>query len=203
MTINFYGQTCFKINTQKNKDGSLNVLIDPFGKETGLNPPKMEADVVLFSNNQENLPSLSGVFLVKGPGEYEIKEVFIYGIPAKGSTIYTIEAEDMKICHLGALSQKELTTEQLEKIGQVDILMVPVGGDNSLLPEEALKIMSQIEPKIVIPMYYKLPKLKSKLETIDKFLKAVGVKSIQPLPKLSIKKKDISEEEVKILTLEV
>jgi L-ascorbate metabolism protein UlaG (beta-lactamase superfamily) len=146
-------------------------------------------------------------FLINGPGEYEVKEVFVQGIASekeKGiNTIYTIETEDLKICHLGCLNQKELTDEQLDKIGEVDILMIPVGDGEVISAKEAVKIMSQIEPQIILPMYYHLPKLKIKLDGVDKFLKMIGVKKIEPLPKLNIKKKDISADEVKIILLSV
>ena len=107
----------------------------------------------------------------------------------------------MKICHLGSLDQGELASKELEAIGDVDILMVPIGGKEALDTKEAIKIMSQIEPKIVIPMYYKIPGLKIALDGLDKFLKSLGIKKIESLPKLSIKKKDLPEEEAKIITL--
>lgn len=207
MTITWYGQTCFRINTLKSRNGSVNILIDPFEKEIGLRPPKTEADILLVTH--DNKRTLSGnFFLINGPGEYDVKGVYIQGILGKkeevseNTTIYTIEAEKMKICHLGKLGQKELFPNQIERIGKVDILMVPIGGKETLKADAAVKIMSQIEPKIIIPMYYRIPKLKVKLEGLDKFLKSLGIKSLEPLPKLSIKKKDISEEEAKIIILE-
>jgi len=150
--------------------------------------------------------------LIGGPGEYDIKEVVVEGIPAfhdnsqgkeKGiNTIYIIETEEIRICHLGDLGQKELTTEQLDKIGDVDILMIPIGGTYTINSDEAIKIMAQIEPRVIIPMHYHIPNLKIKLDKIDNFLKRLGIKKIETLPKLSIKKKDISAEEVKIIQLE-
>ncbi len=213
MTITWYGQTCFRITTQKNRNGSINILIDPFEKGIGLRPPKTEADILLITHDSKRI--LSGnFFLISGPGEYDIKGVYIQGIPglsknklpekeevSKKNIIYTIETEKMKICHLGRLGQKELTSDQIEKIGKVDILMVPVGGKETLEAGESIKIMSQIEPKIIIPMYYQIPKLKIKLDNFNKFLKSLGIKSLEPLPKLSIKKKDISEEEARIIAL--
>ena len=215
MNITWYGQTCFRINTLKNRNGSVDMLIDPFEKDIGLRPPKTEADIILITRNTEK--TLSGnFFLINGPGEYDAKGVYIQGISCLSrnvssknedvfgeTTIYTIEAEKMKICHLGKLGQKELLPDQIEKIGKIDILMIPIGGKEALEPEDAVKIMSQIEPKIIIPMYYQIPKLKIKLGGLDKFLKSLGVKSLEPLTKLSVKKKDISEEEAKIITLRV
>lgn len=157
------------------------------------------------------LPDGKAALLIEGPGEYEVKEVYIQGIHSwhdekegavRGeNTIYTIETEDLKLCHLGDFGQKELTDEQLEEIGEVDILMIPIGGVSTISAKEALKIMSQIEPKITIPMHYQIPKLKSKLDNLDKFLKALGVKKLEPVNKLSIKKKDVIPEEAKIIIL--
>jgi len=219
MNISWYGETCFRINTLKNRNGSANILIDPPDKKSGLRSPKLEADILLFTYpDSEKIKSFSKeCVLITDPGEYDAKEVFIRGISAQaktgkispasagsryGGTVYTIKAEGIRICHLGKLSQKELTSDQLEKIGAIDILMVPIGGERSLDAKEAIEIMSQIEPKIIIPMYYQIPGLRMKLDTLNKFLKALSIKLLQRLPKLSIKKKDLSSEEVKIIVLE-
>jgi L-ascorbate metabolism protein UlaG (beta-lactamase superfamily) len=190
-------------------------VIDPFSEETGLRLPKLEADIVLVTHNHQdhnNIKAVSGSpFLISGPGEYEVKNIFIQGIPSwhdeKGgeergeNTIFVLETEEMRICHLGDLGQKELTSEQLEQIGSIDILMIPIGGVYTISAKESIKIMSQIEPKIIIPMHYQIPKLKLKLDGLDKFLKIMGIKTIEPLNKFTIKKKDLSEEEAKIIVL--
>jgi L-ascorbate metabolism protein UlaG (beta-lactamase superfamily) len=199
MNISWYGQNCFRIITQKEKNGQVNILIDPFDKETGLRAPKLEADVLLV-NSETKIPA-GDYFLISGPGEYDLKGVYTRGIRAGSNTIYVIESEEMRVCHLGALDQKELTTDQLEAIGEVDVLMVPVGGGAALTADAAVKIISQIEPKITIPMRYKVVGLKEKLDGVDKFLKVLGIKSLAPVDKLSLKKKDVSEEEAKIVVL--
>ncbi len=215
MQIIWKGQSCFQITSARNKGEQTSVLIDPFSEETGLRVPKFSADILLITHDHHDHNNVKAVegkpFLIRGPGEYEIKNVFIQGIPAwhddkegkeRGdNTIYIIEAEDLRLCHLGDLGQKELTDEQLEAIGDVDILMVPVGGVYTISAKEALKIMSQVEPKITIPIHYQIPKLKTKLDGLDKFLKALGIKSIDSQDKLSIKKKDIPQEEAKIVVL--
>jgi len=215
MQINWKGQSCFQISASQGKNNQVSIVIDPYSEDVGLKVPKLEADVLLVSHDHHDHNNVKAVggnpFLVQGPGEYEVKEVFIQGIPAfhdsasgreKGTnTIYTIEAEDLKICHLGDLGQKELTPEQIEKIGEVDILMIPVGGVYTISAKEAVKIMSQIEPSIIIPMHYQLPKLKIKLDGLDNFFKVMGIKKLDPLAKLSIKKKDILSEEAKIIVL--
>lgn len=222
MQIIWQGQACFQITALPPKNSQVNIIIDPFDKIIGLRVPKLEADILLVTHDHPDHNNIKAVggnpFLITGPGEYEVKKVFIQGISAwhdvkeaqeRGpNTIYTIEAENLRLCHLGGLSQKELTSEQLEKIGDVDILMIPVGGTprqnqwrGTISAKEALKVMSQIEPRITIPMYYQIPKLKIKLEGLDKFLKTVGIKSIEPLNKLTIKEKDLSPEETKIIVL--
>jgi len=215
MHIFWKGQSCFQITTTQGKNNQVNIVIDPFDESLGLRLPKLEADILLVSHSHSdhnNVKAVSGnSILIEGPGEYEIKEVFIQGISSfhdsslgkeRGlNTIYTIEAEEMRLCHLGDLGQKELTAEQVEKIGEIDILMIPVGGVYTISAKEAMKVMSQIEPSITIPMHYQIPKLKTKLDSLDKFLKTMGIKRIEPLPKLSIKKKEISPEEAKIIIL--
>jgi len=218
MHIIWYGQSCFQISSSQGKNNHVSIIIDPLGGDIGLKlPRKLEADIVLISHDHfdhNNIKAVSGSPLViKGPGEYDARGVFIQGISGyhdnsqgaeRGNvTIYIIEAEGLRICHLGDLGQKELSSDQLEKIGEVDILMIPVGGVYTIDADEAIKIMAQVEPKITIPMHYQIPKLKIKLGGIDKFLKALGMKSLEPLPKLSIKKKDISSEEAKIIALKI
>jgi len=215
MNISYKGQSCFVIQLGS-KEGASSIVIDPFDDKTGLKVPKLTADILLISHDHydhNNEKAVSGdYFKIDGPGEYDVKSVFVDGIASfhdnsngteRGiNTIYVIEAEEMRVCHLGDLGQKELTAEQLNSIGLVDILMIPVGGTYTIDGSEAVKIMSAIEPKVIIPMHYKLPKLKVKLDGPEEFFKAVGIKKAETLPKLSIKRKDISEEEVKIIQLE-
>jgi L-ascorbate metabolism protein UlaG (beta-lactamase superfamily) len=243
MNIQWHGQSCFQIIARREKNSPISIVIDPFDESLGLKVPKLEADILLITHSHRDHNNVKAVsattsgsspFLISGPGEYEVKEVYIQGIHSwhderegkeRGeNTIYTIEAEDLKLCHLGDFGQKELTEEQLEKIGEVDVLMIPVGGVYTISAKEAIRVMSQIEPKIIIPMHYQIPSFRrakakvekketsstpklnppagGKLEGVDKFLKVVGIKSIVPESKLSIKKKDIFGEEVKIVVLE-
>lgn len=190
-------------------------MIDPFDEAIGLKVPSAAADILLITHDHHDHNNKKAVkgspFLIDGPGEYEVKDVFIQGIPAfhddshgkeRGqNTIYTLETEELRLCHLGDLGQKELTPEQLEKIGDIDILMIPVGGVYTIDAKEAVKIISQLEPRIVIPMHYAVPKLKIRLDGLDAFLKVMGRKTAEPLPKLLIKKKDLLAEETKIVVL--
>lgn len=214
MVITWYGQSCFKIQS-----GETVLVTDPFDKCIGLTPPRGQADVVTISHhhydhdNSEALAS-ANPFIVDGPGEYEIKGINISGFPTfhdskegkeRGmNTGYIIEMEGLKICHLGDIGQTKLTDQQLEMIDGVDILMVPVGGVYTVNGEEAADLINQVEPKIVIPMHYKIPGLGIKLEGVDDFLKEMGVSKKETVDKLTIKKKDLSpEEETKVVVMKI
>ncbi len=211
MKITWHGHSCFKIMTK-----NITIVSDPFNKDIGLKPPRCETDIVTISHDHydhNNVSTLrSSPFIVKGPGEYELKEVTIQGTDSfhdvkqgeeRGlNTIFIIEAEDIRVCHLGDLGQKELTSEQLETLGEIDILMIPVGGVYTINSEVATAIINQVEPKIVIPMHYKIPGLKIKLHSVDAFLKEVGVKK-EVLDQLVVKKKDLLKEEMRVVVMKV
>ena len=213
MKITWHGQSCFKLLVKTNNGDKIIILIDPFEKEIGLNPPRGSADIVLTTHDHydhNNLKTVSGTpFVINGPGEYDVKGAYIKGIYSyhdnnKGldrgaNTIYVIESEEMKICHLGDLGQKELVDTQLEKIGEIDILMVPVGGTFTINSEEAVKVINQIEPSIVIPMHYKIPGLNIKLDKAEDFLKEIGAHQ-ETTEELNIKKLDLGEE-MKVVVL--
>lgn len=214
MKIAWYGQSCFRLIIKTNGAEKTTLFIDPFDKEIGLTPPRGNADIVICSHSHHdhnNVNSLSGApFVVDGPGEYDIKKVYIKGVYSfhddkKGkergiNTISIIEAEDLKICHLGDLGQKELSDTQLEKIGEIDILMVPVGGNFTIDGSEAVKIINQIEPNVIIPMHYKIPGLNLKLDGLEKFLKEIGVEK-ETTEELIIQKKDLTEEKMKVVVM--
>lgn len=206
--ITWAGQSCFQISISHGKDHSADIVIDPFDEKIGLKMPNFSADLLLVSHNHpdhSNVDHIKGKpFLIESPGEYEVGGVFVQGIPSfhdasegkeRGTnTIYVIEAEDMRFCHLGDFGEKQLSDDQLEKIGQVDILMIPVGGTFTIDSSEAQKVIGQIEPKIVIPMHFALPKLDVTLDGVDKFLKAMGKKEIEPQDKLVIKQNALPKE---------
>ena len=212
MVITWYGQSCFKIQS-----GETVVFTDPFNKEIGLTPPRGAADIVAVTHrhhDHNNVESLSGEpLVVDGPGEYETKGVSIKGVLSfhdnkegkeRGTnTIYIIEIEGIKICHLGDLGQAKLTDEQLDAIDGVDILMVPVGGIYTVDGEEAVEIINQVEPRIVIPMHYKISGLNIKLNGVEDFLKEMGISKKETFDKLTLKKKDLPQEgmEVKVMRI--
>ena len=212
MVITWYGQSCFKIQS-----GETVVFTDPFDKSIGLTPPRGLAHIITVSHrhfDHANIESLSGEPLViDGPGEYETKGVSVKGVfsfhdnkegKERGeNTIFIIEVEGIKICHLGDLGQKKLTDEQLEQIDEADILMIPVGGDATIDGEEAAEIINQIEPRIVIPMHYKIPGLEMKLAGVDDFLKEMGVAKKETVDKLTLKKKDLPQEDMEVMVMKI
>ena len=140
MNIQYYGHSCFKITTKPAGRGQedVNAFIDPFDKSIGLRPPQGQADIVLVTHDHSdhnNVEALKGnPFIVDIPGEYSIKGINVVGINSQhggdvdmSNTIFIIESEDIKICHLGDLGD-DLTEKQLSEIDGVDILMIPIGG---------------------------------------------------------------------------
>lgn len=216
MQIYWKGQACFQILTSRGKDSELKIVVDPYEESIGLKLPNLQADILLVTHNHfdhNNVKEVKGdPFIISNPGEYDVKGVFIQGILSfhddtqgkeRGvNTMYTIEVEGMKLCHLGDFGQKELTAEQLNQIGDVDILFVPVGGVYTIDGKEASHIVSQLEPKIVIPMHYALPKLKAKLGGVEEFLKPMGAKSATAELKLLVKERDLVNEETRVVVLQ-
>lgn len=208
MDISFLGHSSFRL-----KGKNTTVVTDPYDSSTGLKYPKVEADVVTISHDHRdhNAAGLVGgaPFIVSGPGEYEIRGVKIVGVASfhdekKGelrgkNTIYNIKIDDLYICHLGDLGQTALTDEQLEAIGQVDILLIPVGGVYTIDAGGAAKIAASLEAKVVIPMHYAEPTINLKLEPADKFLKEMGLEKAEPLGKLSVTREKLPDELAVIL----
>ena len=214
MDIYWGGQALFKL-----KGKNATVIIDPFKEEfTGLKLPKdLAADVVLVThghddhNESSSVSSPTGekVALFQDPGEYEVLGVVITGVSSlhddkSGSergrnTIFHILLDRLNIVHLGDLGQSKLTEEQLNQIGEVDILLIPVGSIYTIDGKVAAGIVSQLEPKIIIPMHYKIEGLKFQLEGVEGFLKEMGAENINPQPKLSISKDKLPEEPMVVL----
>jgi len=210
MNITWYGHSCFKL---QGKDVTL--VTDPFDKETGLKPPSGSADIVTISNenpDHNNREAIKGEpFLVDGAGEYEIKGVSMRGIESyrggdkkEANTIFLITLEDIRFCHLGDLGQKSLETEQLKAIGDVDVLFIPVGGGATIGSNEAEAIIGQIDPRIVVPMHYKMASAKgdlAKLEDIKNFSQEHNLG--ETVSKLTLKKKDLPEEDMQYVVMDL
>ncbi|HEY8108763.1 MAG TPA: MBL fold metallo-hydrolase [Patescibacteria group bacterium] len=212
MDITWYGQSCFLV---KGKDAT--VAVDPFA-DIGLKEPKLEADVLLVSHDHfdhANVAAVSGreggdPYVVDTPGEYESKGVMIEGIPTyhddkqgadRGrNTVYSFHVDDMHLVHLGDLGHV-LDEDTVERLGDVDVLFVPVGGHFTIDAKAAADVVKLLQPRITVPMHYQVPKLKVKeLAAVDKFLGQVGGK-VRKLEKKTFKLKhsDLPENESQVV----
>jgi L-ascorbate metabolism protein UlaG (beta-lactamase superfamily) len=205
MQIQFFGLTSFKITTKE-----AVVITDPFSKDSGLSSPRGQADIVILSEKENELySSESGIsgeyFLIPDPGEYDLKGVTVTGIPLKQEdnhvVVWLIESEDIKILNLSHIKNWNMAEDDIESLGDIDILIVPVGGESVLDSSTAAKIVNEIEPKIVIPSHYLTPGVKLKLSDIEKFKKEMGGK-VELLDKLTLKKKDLNNEAIRVTILE-
>lgn len=204
MHLSWLGQNCFKIQSEKNT-----LIIDPFDpKTTGLKLSNPKADIVALTDPKtdykEVKPISENLFVISSPGEYEIKGIFIYAIPFKlkdqQNLLYHIETEQISLGHLGNLNRL-LSETEVSSLNGVDILLLPTGGHSVLDAKRAADLISQIEPRIVIPMHYSLPGLKEKLDGVDKFCREIGSCEKEKLNKLKITKKDLPAEETKFYIL--
>jgi L-ascorbate metabolism protein UlaG (beta-lactamase superfamily) len=214
MMISYLGRSCFKLQDKLGPEG-VTLVTDPFGKELGLKVPNFEADIVTVSHqhsDHNNSGALRGSpFIIDTPGEYDIKGVMVQGIEtfhdAKGGTergkniVYRIEMDDLTIAHLGDLGHI-LTDEQLDQLDGVDVLLIPVGGVHTIDAKMAVEVIGQLEPRIVIPMRYKLPGVKSEVDAVEKFIKELGVQPRRE-EKLKIAKKDLPQEGMDLVILSI
>ena len=202
MEIVWLGHSCFRIRGK-----GATVVTDPFDKTLGYPVRKLNANIVTVSHDHPHHNFVEAVAnsprVISRPGEYEITNVFINGIPSfhdaeqgalRGkNTVYFIEMEDLKICHLGDLGHLP-TPEKLEQMSNADILMVPVGGVMTLGATQAAEAISLLSPRIVLPMHYKTDAVNIELEPIERFLKEMGLQEVEPQPKLMVTKSTLPTE---------
>jgi L-ascorbate metabolism protein UlaG (beta-lactamase superfamily) len=205
MQIQYFGLSSFKITT---KDAVT--ITDPFHKDSGLTPPRGAADILVLSQKDKSLYSAtSGIsgepFLMDDPGEYDVKGVTVTGIPLKQEegyvSVFLIESEDIRILNLTHIKEWNMKESEIEELGEIDILILPVGGNTVLSASQAAKVVNEIEPKIVIPSHYKMDNLILDLDGLEKFIKEMGGKS-EEMEKLTIKKKELTEENIKVVVLQ-
>ena len=216
MELIWYGHSFFEIKSKSNQE-KIVIAIDPFLEKIGLKPPrKIEADILIISHqhyDHSNKKIIRGdFFLIEEPGEYEIKGAKVKGIlsfhdQAEGkkrglNTIFVIDIEGIKICHMGDFGELELSPSQLEDIFGSDILLIPVGGNFTISGKEAAKIVGQVEPKIVIPMHYKIPGIKLDLEDEKPFLRAIGIREKERIKKLKVKKNELQKDGTEVVLLD-
>ena len=217
MNISWYGQSCFKLQYKIN-DEDVVVIIDPYSEELGNKLPSFSADLLLQAYNCGDEDSMKSVsfkdsqnsFVINSPGEYEAKNVFVQAINLRTKAdaeedyslknLFKIEAEGISVGHLGNMSDN-LTSDQLDLLENVDILFIPVGGNEVISAAKAVKIINQIEPKIVIPMYYKLDKLNSDFDTIGGFLKEMGAGDLKEEDNFKITKSHLQSEGLTVIRL--
>lgn len=213
MQIIWHGQCCFKITDKIDRD-EVTIITDPYDPEVGFRLPKLTPDICTVSHDHPDHNNTAGLknkpFIIDKPGEYEISGVMINGISSyhdkqqgkeKGpNIIFKFEVNNMTIAHLGALGHI-LKPNQLEKLGIIDILLIPVGGYTTINFKQAVEVINQIEPRIVIPMHYKVPSLTMELDSLDKFTKIMGIDKPEEMDKLKIDKKSMPSDETKIVVL--
>ena len=201
MDISWLGHSCFRI-----RGSNTIVITDPYPPDLGYSLGKPTARIVTISHHHPGhcyVQSISGEpKIVTGPGEYEINGVLIIGIATfhdadrgreRGkNTIYLMEVDEISICHLGDLGHV-LTAEQVEELGNVDVLLLPVGGVSTINAPMAAEVVRQLEPKAAVPMHYKTQALSCELEPVEKFLKEIGAKQVNSQPKLSFTKSSLPE----------
>lgn len=215
MDITYLGHSSFRIKTK-----TSTIVLDPFDpKMVGFKYSGVDGEIVCVSHNHPDhnaIDKVSGVKkVVDGPGEYEISGVSIIGYRSfhdnkKGeergkNTIYIIEADGLRIAHLGDLGHT-LDDDLVSEMGSIDVLMIPVGGVYTIGPKEAVEVAGKIDPYFIIPMHYKAEGINEsefeKLEPKEAFLKEIG-KPVENLPKFSIKKEDIIDDQsTKVIVLE-
>ncbi len=196
MEITWLGHSSFRI-----KGSQTTIITDPYSPDLGYSFGKQTAAIVTVSHQHLGHSFVEGVGgefrVIKGPGEYEIANTLVIGLATfhdkdegreKGkNTVYAIQLDDMSICHLGDLGHV-LTAQQVEDIGNVDVLLVPVGGVSTINATAAAEVVRQLEPKAVVPMHFKTPALSRDLEPVDRFLKEMSVKDPTSRPKLTFTK---------------
>lgn len=217
MIITYHGHSCFKL---KGKRGS--VVLDPYDDAVGFAMPRLSADIVTvshdhFDHNAHNkikgTAKRDNPFIIEESGEYEVGRISVFGTKTyhddqKGeirgtNIVYTVLMDGLRICHLGDLGH-DLTADQLDEIGAIDILFCPVGGHYTIGPEQAVKTIRALEPNIAIPMHYRTPdhdqKAFAELSTIEEFLKVFGVEPV-PVPKLDVLSRSQLPEETELVVL--
>jgi len=180
------------------------VITDPFPPELGYSLASPAASIVTVSHQHPSHSYIQGISgeprIIRGPGEYEISGVLIIGVATyhdneggskRGkNTVYLMEVDGIAVCHLGDLGHV-LTSEQVEEIGDVDVLLLPVGGVSTIDAAMAAEVIRQLEPKAVVPMHYKTPVINRELDPVEKFLKEMGMEQIEPRPKLSLTRSNL------------
>ncbi len=212
--ITWLGHSCFRL-----RDRAATAVTDPYGKDMGLILPRVRADIVTVSHDADDHNFIKGVKgdfqVLSGPGEYEVSTVFVTGLELRGdrkakkdaalplrNTVFLFEFDDLTVCHLGDLDLVPTQAQVEEALGEVDVLLIPVGGGDSLNASQASEVVSLLEPHIVVPMHYKVPGVESKLDPVSKFLKEMGLDKVQPQEALKVSRGGLPDE-TQVMLLEL
>jgi len=208
LDVTWLGHGCFRLRGR-----GAAVVTDPYPPSIGLKLQRLDGDLVTVSHEHENhnyTQVMRDAYEIRGPGEYEVAGVSVIGVPTfhdaeKGAkhgrnTVYLIEIDDVRVCHLGDLGHR-LDDAEAEAIASPDVLLVPVGGNTAINAVQAAEVVRQLEPRFVVPMHYAIPGLKLQLDTLDRFLKEMAVTSAEPQPKLSVQASS-GEYDTKVVVLE-
>jgi len=199
MDITWLGHSCFRL-----RGSQATVITDPYPPDLGYSLGKPSAHIVTVSHQHPGHSYIQGIGgnprSITGPGEYEIRGVLVIGVATfhdteegrkQGkNTVYLMEIDEVSVCHLGDLGHV-LTAAQVEEIDKVDVLLLPVGGVSTINAAMAAEVVRQLEPKVVVPMHYKTPAISWELDSVERFLKEIGVKEINPQPKLSFTRSNL------------
>ncbi|MGH2449904.1 MAG: MBL fold metallo-hydrolase [Candidatus Limnocylindria bacterium] len=209
MDLTWLGHACFRM---RGREGI--VLTDPPDPKSGHAIPKTDAHLVTISHDHDGHSSLKSVggepVVLSGPGEYEVREILVTGLGSfhddeggkarGGNTIFAIRLDDLVVCHLGDLGHS-LPSGDLERIGDVDIVLVPISGaETNLSAARAAEIIHLLEPKVVVPMSYD-PDSQKKDSPFDRLLHELGVKELVPVAKLSVSRSSLPAE-VQVVALD-
>jgi len=207
MEITWYGHSCFRL-TERNM---ATVVTDPFdNKSIGYDSLKLKADIVTVSHDapgHNNTDAVKGTsHVIDGAGEFEIGGVFITGVQTDGSsgkkkskeksarnTIYVFDYDGITVAHLGDLNDTP-TQSEIESLGTINVALVPVGGGGGLNAAKAAEVISLIEPNLVIPMHYSTPVVKVSLDSLNKFIKEMGLSKSETQPSLKVTRSGLPSE---------
>lgn len=209
MQLQWFGLSCIKISAQSS---DVTVFIDPFDPAAGVRLAKQAADVVLTSTDSPEYNYTEAVrvdedhppFFINTPGEFEVKNVFVYGVAVSGeprTNAFSLHVDDVVVAHLGALN-RTLTVKELDELGQVDILLLPVGGHGVLDAKRAVEVCKQIEPRVIVPIHYQVAGLKKELDPVGFFLKEYGSPAIEGVDKVKFMKKDLPADDTRVVILD-
>jgi len=211
MEITWHGLSCFRLTER----GLATVVTDPYDHNAvGFEPLKVRGEIVTVSHDASGHNFVTSVKghsrVITGPGEFEIGGVFITGVQTNRkikrstdelrNTLYVFDYDGVTVAHLGDL-QKVPNQTEIENLGGVNVVLVPVGGGGGLNAAKAAEIVSLLEPGFVIPMHYQVPESNLELDPLNRFIKEMGVGTVEPIPSLKVTRSTVPNE-ARVVVLE-